>query len=775
MTQEKTERPISSKSKDNGATPSKPKKGLSRRSILVGGGIGIGLVVAWGVWPREYAANLPTTEGEYAFGSWLKIAEDGKIIVAIPQSEMGQGSYSLLAQIIAGELGADWRTIAVQPAFTSPLFTNHLIANEWAQSIAPDSLDPDKLGGLGQWMVTETANRSTFMITAGSSSQRQFEPLAREAAAAARILLCQSAAAQWNIQWEDCEANSGFVRHDSKSIPFSQLAAQASQGTIEAPITPRSPENDLLIGKELPRLDMPAKVDGSANFAGDIRLPDMVYASVRAGPHGNTKLKSINREGAASVRDLLDVITHDHWVAAIASNWWAANRSLDLLAPVYETKGPLPNSETIHEMFDAALDSNGGWKIAVQGDVTESFKKSSGTRIIKGEYRSSPAVHAAIETRSATAVFREGRLQLWMNSQAPENARTIAAKAIGISSDDVILYTMFGGGSFGRNMDNQIAGQAAILAKQLERPVQLTWSRAEDFMRDHVRTPAKSRLAASIDIAGRLSGLEIRTAIPPTMREQMERLKGANEVTAIENSAGIFDPMAMEGIIPPYTIPNLKIDQLPAKINIPTGRWRGNGHVFSCFCIESFIDELAYNASTEPLSYRMQMLNGQTRLARCLTRVANMASWDGGAQKSGKGLACHRMRDSYIAIIAEAQNNEKGIRVRRLSAVVDCGRIANPSIARAQIEGGIMFGLAQAVGSSTDYRGGLSTARRLRDINIPALIDAPEIQVEFIRSSENSGGIGELGVPAVAPAISNALFSATNVRLRELPLLSRGL
>ena len=751
------------------------RKELSRRSILVGGGAGIGLIIGWALWPRQYSINLPAAEGEHVFNSWIKIAEDGKIIVAIPQCEMGQGCYSLLAQIIAGELGADWRTIGVQPALSSPIFSNHILAKEWSPSIMPDGWDVEEFGDLGQWSIEEIANRSTFMITAGSSTQRQFEAIAREAAATARMLLCQEAAKRWNIAWEDCEAISGFIRYENKQLPFSELAENASQNTIGGPIALQAAENDLFHGQELMRLDLPAKVDGSANFAGDIRLPDMVYASVRAGPHGDTRLKSINREGAARVRDLIDVITTDKWVAAIASNWWAANKALDKLAPTYETRGIVADNETIEEALNTALDNGKGWKIIKKGNITASYDKSSGTRILNGEYRSNAAVHAPIETRTATADLRDGRLQLWMNSQSPENALETAAKAIGISIDDVILYPMFGGGSFGRNLDNQIAEQAAILTQRLKRPVQLVWSRAEDFMRDYVRTPSKARVSAALDIAGRLNGFKASIALPPTMREQMLRLRGEDAQSAIDHSSDIFDPLATEGFSPPYSIPNISINQYPAKINIPTGRWRGNGHVFSCFCIESFIDELAYAASIEPLSYRMQMLINQTRLARCLSNVANMAGWDGGRDGSGKGLACHSMRGSHIATIAEAENSEKGIRVKRISAFVDCGRIANPATARTQIEGGIIFGLAQAVGSSTDYRGALPTVRRLRDINLPILADAPEIQIEFMRSQEESGGIGELGVPTVAPAIGNALFSATNVRLRELPLLSRGL
>ncbi|MGB5076324.1 MAG: molybdopterin cofactor-binding domain-containing protein, partial [Sphingorhabdus sp.] len=258
-------------------------------------------------------------------------------------------------------------------------------------------------------------------------------------------------------------------------------------------------------------------------------------------------------------------------------------------------------------------------------------------------------------------------------------------------------------------------------------------------------------------------------------RELARRMDGDSINDAREHAGGEFDLFAIEGAVPPYAIPNLTVDHFPVTLAVPTGPWRSMAHSYNCFFIESFIDELAKNAGIEPLSYRMQMLVGQTRLARCLTGVATMAAWDGGVSGSSKGLACHSMRGSHIAIIASARTGETGVRVDRISAMVDCGRLINPDLARQQIEGGIVFGLAQALGASTEYENGLPTVKRLRDIDLPQLADVPEITVEFIRSDASPGGITELGVPAVAPAIANALFAAAGVRLRELPLLSRGL
>jgi isoquinoline 1-oxidoreductase subunit beta len=750
-------------------------KGLSRRRILIGGGVGLGLLVAWELWPRQYRPNLAVGKGEHGFGSWLKIAENGIVTIAIPQSEMGQGSYTALAQIITGELGADWRTISVQPALTSPEFANEIFVHEWRSALLPAPISAAVGGDTADSLSDEWARRNAFMITAGSTSIRQFETPCRLAGAAARVLLCQAAAARWDTTWEQCEAAAGFVTFGRKKIAFADLVVQAAALEVPDPIPLRASPINALSGKEVARLDVAAKVDGSANFAGDIRLPDMVYASVRAGPIGNSTLKSVNAKGAAKIKGFVKLIKTDRWVAALGNNWWAANQALDAIAPVFTTVGGMPDSSIMNDTLDRMLSDGTGYRIHSAGSVEATLEKSAGTRVYRSQYAVAPALHAPIETRSATAQFENGRLTLWLASQAPEAARKAAAKAIGISTDNVTLIAMQAGGSFGRNLDLLIAEQAAVLAKQAKRPVQIIWSRPEDFMRDHVRPPALARMTATLDVAGRISGMSIKVAVPATARQQMERLSGATSSEAIAAVRGDTDQLALDGALPPYAIPNLSVAHFPVNLSLPTGLWRGNAHSYTAFFVEAFVDELARAAGVEPLSYRMQMLVGETRLARCLTGVAALAGWDGGAGGSGKGIACHSMYGSHIAIVASARTDESGVRVDRISAMVDCGRLINPELARQQIEGGIVFGLAQALGSTTAYEKGLPLARRFRDIDLPLLADVPEIEVEFVRSDAPPGGVSELGVPAVAPAIANALFSAAGIRLRDLPLLSSGL
>lgn len=749
--------------------------GITRRKLLVGGGVGAGLLVAWTLWPRQYYPNLRAIDGEHLFGPWLKIAEDGKVIVGVPQSESGQGVYTALAQIVAGELGADWRSVAVQPVSANPIFANLLLAREWAPAFYPESFNLQSIGSATNSLIDERARRTNFVITGGSTSIRQFEKPCREAGAVARALLCQAAADRWDTDWEKCETEKGFVVFGKKRLAFAELVTAAAELSPPDPIPLRPSPRNHLSGRDAPRLDSSAKVDGSASFAGDIRLPDMLYASVRGGPIGDTALKTVNSKAASKIRGVVNVVRTDHWVAAVATNWWAANKALDAMAPVFVTKGRLAESGQIAQSLSDAISKGPGRRLVKLGDVDASLEKEAGTRVFKADYSVAPAVHAPIETRSATASFENGRLRIWIASQAPYDVAKRAAAAIGIDPSDVVVYPVFAGGSFDRNFDNMIAAQIAVIAKEVERPVQLTWSRPEDFVRDHVRSPALGRMTGAINKDGQMAGLAVRVAAASTMRELANRLDGDNVNDARENTDGEFDVFAIDGAVPPYAIPNLSVDHFPVSLPLPTGPWRSMAHSHNCFFIECFVDELAHKAGIEPLSYRMQMLVNQTRLARCLTGVATMAGWDGGVSGSSKGLACHSMRGSHIAVIASARTGETGVRVDRISAMVDCGRLINPDLARQQIESGIVFGLAQALGSSTDYESGLPTVRRLREIDLPVLADIPEITVEFIRSDEEPGGLSEIGVPAVAPAIANALFAAAGVRLRELPLLSRGL
>ncbi|TCP35996.1 molybdopterin cofactor-binding domain-containing protein [Sphingomonas sp. BK235] len=732
---------------------------LTRRKLLISGGAGVGLVVAWAAWPRQYRAGLPVAPGEAAFGAFLKIARDGQVIVAVPQCEHGQGSYTVLAQIVADELGADWRTVGVESAPLAPPYANPLGA---------ELLFGDALARVPAAVRDEHWTRDALLVTAGSSSVRQFEAPLRAAGAAARALLCQAAAARWDADWRACETRGGFVLLGERRLRFAELAEAAARGRVPDELTLRVGDEARLSGEPLPRLDSPAKVDGSANFVADVRLPDMVFASVRQGPQPGARLVGCDRAAAERVRGVLSVVTTDHWVAAVASDWWSANRGVAALAPRFARHGTRVDDAAIARALDAAL-ARPGARVAGLGDVAAVPR---GARLVEAVYDVAPALHAALETPAATAQWRDGRLELWLATQAPTLARAAAARAIDVAEHDVIVHPMQVGGAFGAALEHDVAAQAAVLARGLRRPVQLCWSRGEALLHDRVRAPAKARMRAWLGANGAILAWHAAIAAPATGRELARRLLADDPLRRLAAALpATADRYATAGAIPPYRLPAWAVDHHPVALDLPTGHLRGGADGYTAFFTESFIDELARAAGSEPMSYRVALLGGDARLARCLTTAAELGGWSGGVPGSGQGIACHRLAGSAIAVLAEAERGAAGAaRVTRLVAAVDCGRAINPDIVRQQIEGGLIFGVAAATGAAAQYRDDLATVRQLGAVGLPTLATAPELSVELIPSSADSGGVSDLGVPAVAPAVANALFAATGARSRALPL-----
>ena len=739
----------------------------TRRQLLVGGGAGIGLLVAWTLWPRRYAPNLIANKGETIVNAFLKIAESGVVTVVVPQAELGQGVFTALPQILADELGADWRTIAVEPAPISPVYANRLIAGELAEGRGPGFLQ-----GAIKWSAKEYATREALMITGGSSSVRAFEQPMREAGAAARVLLCKAAAAEWDADWEACDTAGGFVVRGDEKLRFGGLAAAATAYHLPDPLPMREGRENRLTGMKLPRLDLPAKVDGSANFAADVRVPDMAFASIRQGPVGDTILKSIDRKAADAVPGVMGVVDTPRWVAAVASNWWAADRALDAMRPVFETRGPWVSSAGVDKALQDALEGD-GTRFASAGDLSTAF---AGQTIHAAEYSAGLAVHAPMETMTATARFKRDRLEVWLPTQAPAIARAKCAAALGIAENAVTIHSMLAGGSFGRKLECEAAVQAAIIAQRMNRPIQLTWSRAEDIAHDLFRPAAYARMSAKLGPAGRIEGWLAKIAAPATGAEQAARMMAGSALAGafIPDPEGA-DESAIAGAVPPYAISALGVDHHPAKLGVPTGHWRSGAHSYTAFFTECFIDELAIASGVEPLSFRMQMLIGNPRLALCLSTAAARGNWEGGVQGSGQGIACHSMAGSHVAIVAEAriEENQK-VAVSRVVAAVDCGRVINPDLVRQQIEGGIVYAIAAATGAPIDFGRGLPVPRNFEALEIPRLAECPEIVVEIIRSNAPPGGVSEIAVPPVGPAIANAIFTANGQRLRSLPLRTSG-
>ncbi len=759
---------------------------VTRRGMLAGAAAGGGLVVAWWLMPRSYRSPLVAAEGEQVFGAWLKIAADGVVTVAVPQLEMGQGITTILPQIIAYELGADWRQVAVEPAPVSGAYANVPLARQWMALWDPS------LGGLSpasdDLLALRFAQSRRFNATAAGTSLAAYELPCREAAAAARAMLAQAAASRWGVAYEACEVENGFVTHGTNRASFGELAEEAAAETPPdpPPLRPEPPREKPLPAEvdaapAYPRIDLPSKVDGSHRFAGDVRLPGMVFASIRHGPADGAELAGFDKEAAAGIRGLAGIIESKRWLAVAADTWWSAETALAAMRPRFRTVAPV-NSTDLAARLDTLLTAGEAHVIAETGLGGDALQRVD----IGRRYEVEPAYAAPAETATATARFEDGRLDLWMASQAPEQARIAAARAIGISTEDVALYPMPAGGSFDARLEHDHAIEIALIARELGRPVQLVWPRRDELIRARPRAPYWMLLGAQLTRntaggnAGAVEAMRIRIATPASAREFGKRLFGnLTSMAAMSETAGEPDPLACEGAVPPYQLPGLLVEHIPAGTGLPAGRVRGNAWGATIFAIESFIDEIAAKAKREPLSFRMSMLGGDVRLAACLQRAASLAEWDGGADQSGQGLACARLGDGpdapRIACVATARQSEGGVRVVRLSAAVDIGRIVNHDIARQQIEGGLVFGIGIALGNPVRLRGGLPEVRDDTALGLPGLSDCPEMRIEFIASDTAPADPGELGAVVAPPAIANALYSATGLRLRRLPLLSDGI
>ncbi|SOB81016.1 isoquinoline 1-oxidoreductase, beta subunit [Sphingomonas guangdongensis] len=719
---------------------------ITRRALIVGG-VAAGLVVAWRRWPDAGVVQLPLADGETGFGGWIKIGTDGHVVVAVPALEYGQGAYTALPQIVADEMGADWRTVGVEAAVPNALYANPLAAAAlWGEADA----------------VTRAIAPGAPMLTGGASSVRHFEEPMRRAAAVTRVLLCKAAVRRWGGDWAACTAADGLVTLGGNRARFGELAADAAAETASGDEAAfRTGGDRRLAGTVVPRLDAPAKVDGSVNFAADVRLPGMVFASIRQGPVGGT-LAGVDRAAAEAVPGMLRVVENPGWVAAIGSNWWAANRGLAALSPRFARPEPALDDAAIARALMAAL-GQPGQPLAAVGDVANILAAGTLTR---ADYRTGLSLPAAIEPVAATATWDAGRLIVWAATQAPGLARAAAARITGLAEDDVVLHPLMAGGSFGANLEVRAIEQAALLAKLLERPVQLSWSRAESLIQTPPAAPALIRMTARAIGGGAILGWRAQLAAVPIGAALRARQTGRR---ALLEGAG--DRPAGEGATTPYRLPAVAIDHHVATLPMKTGRLPGGAAIANVFATESFVDELARAGGAEPLSYRIGMLGGAPRLARCLSTVASLGGWQGGVAGSGQGIACAALWGSHIALMVEGGLGDGGVpRVERMVAAVDVGRVINPDLVRQVIEGGLIQGLAGATGASASLVSGLLDVRGFRDLALPRLATTPDITVELIESDAAPGGASELAQPVVAPALANAIVAATGRRLRSLPL-----
>lgn len=694
---------------------------IDRRTLLIGGGVGVGLIVGYSLWPRGLHSDLATGPHELAFGSYIKIAQNGHVTVAVPQVETGQGIWTALPQIVADELGAAWESVGVEPAPLSGAYANPLAKKEeWPKGIR---------------------------ITACSTSIRAFEQPLREAAATARMMLVGAAADRWNVKPEECETGDGLVLNRGRTFTFGELAEEAADRSAPGKPQLRNSKKARLAGQPLARLDGPAKCDGSARFASDVRLPGMLFASVRKAPPCG-RLRDVTRDAIKGAPGVRQIVSRDGWVAVVGDSWWAAERALKAADPIF-SGGNTPAD--MRPLFEEALASGRADPWFSRGDYDGAVR---GSRPLAATYYVAPSQHLGLEPVSATARVSSGGIEAWTASQAP---------GFGKPGENVSLYPMTVGEPAGRAMEPDALPIAVELARELKVPVQVTLSQSASQNHDRVAPGAMARMTALPGAGGLTAAWQMRVATTDGLSSAFARLAGKDASRKLGSTG-------LDGAAPPYAIPNVRIESIAASLPITAGYMRASPQREMCFFTESFIDELARAAGMEPLAFRMSMLGSDPRLARCLQGAARLAQWDGGGRGSSMGIAGCSAFGSHIGLVADASiGDDQRVKVHRLVAAVDCGRVVNPGIVEQQILGGLIWALAQATVSAPEWIAGMPRARPIGGIGLPRMSELPQIVVEIIPSSDAPGGISGLGATAVAPAVANAIFAATGKRMRSLP------
>ncbi len=727
--------------------PTPPRRRLTRRRFLIGTGAAAGLVVGYAVWPRHRALNWAAGKNETLINGWVKIGTDGRVTVAVPQAEMGQGVYTSLPQILADELGADWKTVAVEPAPLHPIYANKGMTLDAVAGM------PKALQGIGGWAMRELVERFDVQMTGGSTSVRGFHDTVRLAGASAREMLQRAAAREWGCDWRDCKAANGFVTYQARSARFAELATKAAGE--DAPSSPelRPAATRTLMGKSVARLDVPGKTDGTARFGLDVRLPGLRYAAVKSGPAGDLKLLSATApEGVAMVKG-------PSWVAVVADGWWAAKSGLDKVDAKFAA-----HTRPAGAWMDAALTgaiAKPGTEVASHGDIGA----LGGAGVVTADYRVPFLAHACMEPMNATARVANGRAEIWAPTQSVTLVVWAVAKALGIDESAVTVHPTLLGGGFGRKAEPDVCVQAALIARAVKTPVQLIWTRQEDMAQDRFRPAAAARMRGRIGADKRIAAWSSRVAVPDVSSSFMNRNIPALGGKPKASGEGVDGTQAL-----PYDLPGFSAEHALVDLPVPLGFWRSVGHSFSGFFVESFVDEMAHAANTDPGAFRLAMLKDNPRHAAVVSAVLEASGPLGAdAPGTGRGLALVESFGSIVAEVAEVRVDKDGLAVTRVWAAVDCGPVVNPDIVRAQIEGGIVYGLTAALKGAVTFRDGAVEQGNFDTYPLLTLAEMPEIEVIIVPSTAPLGGAGEPGTPPIAPAVANAIFAATGKRLRELP------
>lgn len=663
--------------------------------------------------------------------AFLAIDPDGSILIRSPHQEMGQGAITALPMIVAEELECDWSKVKVE--YASP-----------ARNLREKNVYGE-------------------MTTVGSRGVRTSWQMLLQAGASARERLIAAAAQRWNVSPSDCEAANSKITHKAtgRSFDYGALAADAASIKLDKEPAIRTPDQFKLIGKRLARLDTPLKINGSAKFAIDTKVPDMVYAAVAACPVFGGKLKSVDDAPAKGRRGILQVVKLENAVVVVADRFWRAKEALALLKPEWDV-GAAGNTDSAQfaKLYRDTLD---GPMVSARNDgsVDDAFGK--GGKLVEAVYEAPHLAHATMEPLNATVHLQPDKLEVWLGSQTPMGTIRQAAAASGLKPEQIVIHNCFLGGGFGRRSINDEMRQAILVAKEVGKPVKLVWTREEDMTQDRYRPQAAVRMKAALGSDGMPTAFDAKIAVGSILRSTgINKVENGIEAQAVEGFANI-----------PYAIPNVRVGCMLKNTHVPVMFWRSVGSSQNAFFVESYIDELAQAAGQDPYKFRRTLLAGKSDFLGVLDTIAEKSDWGKPlGQGRGRGIAIHECYGSIIGQVAEVTVSQKGeVKVDRVVAAVDCGHVVNPGIVEAQIQSGVIYGLSAALYGEITVKQGRVEQGNFDEYQVVRLADTPKIEVYLALSGGKKwGGIGEPGTAATAPAVANAVFAATGTRVRSMPL-----
>ena len=704
----------------------------SRRALLTGGLAG-GFLLAFHVPVDAAAANVAEgvspQAGPFAPNAFLRIDRTGQVTVVMPQVEMGQGVYTSLAMVLAEELDADWNNVRVEAAPPNEkLYANPMLG---------------------------------VQATGNSNSIRAFWLPMRKAAAGARALLIQSAAKQWGVDPASCTTDSGQVIHAASSRKLSYGAlADSANGAPPADPPLKAAKEFKLIGKPLHRVDTPTKVNGKEIYGIDVMLPGLKFATIAASPAFGGKVRHVDDSAAKTVPGVQQVVVLDDLVAVVGDHMWAAKKGLDACKIDWDA-GPNGhvNSKLIWDRIRAASDQEG----LVAKATGNADKALADGEKIEAHFELPFLAHATMEPMNCTVHLTPGGCELWLGTQIAARVQSTAAATANVPLDKVIVHNQLIGGGFGRRLEPDMVVKAVRVAQHVEGPLKVVWTREEDIQHDLYRPNYYDRLTATLK-DGKIDGWHHRITGSSVVARWLPAAFTGNHNIDFDTVDSAIDV--------PYAIPNLKVEVVRYEPPVPTGFWRGVGPNNNVFAIESFMDELAKKAGADPVEFRRAHLAKTPRLLAALNLAADKAGW--GAPLSpghGRGVSAQISFASFIVTIAHVEVSEEGnVRLHRLTTAVDTGTVVNPDTVIAQLQGGMIFGSTAALWGEITVANGRVRQSNFHDYRMLRINETPEIDVHLIPSAEPPGGIGETGVTTAPAAIRNAIYAATGIPLRRLPI-----